>query len=281
MSERHIHGQVTTEIVEQRVMVITVDRAEKRNGFTPKMLRELSEAMTELDEDDSLFVGVLCFAGDLTTAGLEMPLFFGPDADPAGLRTDGVDPLGLRRRLRKPQVTAVQGITYTIGIELALAGDIVVAADDARFAQLEPRRGVTALGGATLRFVSRGGWGNAMYHLLRADEFDATEARRIGLVQEMGEHLIVQSAKTRCSRSPRARKKPSAASARSTAGSLRARIWLRASHRSMNGGRLASPGARSNGRLLAQPCTSVRLVAVGSEIWIALIVIDPPSCGTA
>ena len=185
MRERHIHGPATTEIVEQRVMVITVDRAEKRNGFTPKMLRELSEAMTELDEDDSLFVGVLCFAGDHTTAGLEMPLFFGPDADPAGLRTDGVDPLGLRRRLRKPQVTAVQGITYTIGIELALAGDIVVAADDARFAQLEPRRGVTALGGATLRFVSRGGWGNAMYHLLRADEFDATEARRIGLVQEI------------------------------------------------------------------------------------------------
>lgn len=187
MEERHEHGQVLTEVVDDHIFVMTVDRSEKRNGFTPKMLRELSAAMTTLDEEPSLFVGVVTFAGEHTTAGLEMPLFFGPDADPSGLRTAGVDPLGLRRRLTKPQVTAVQGITYTIGIELALAGDIVVAAEDTRFAQLEPRRGVTALGGATLRFVSRGGWGNAMYHLLRADEFDAHEARRIGIVQEVVE----------------------------------------------------------------------------------------------
>ena len=42
-----------------------------------------------------------------------------------------------------------------------------------------------ATGGATLRFVERGGWGNAMYHLLTSDEFDAAEAKRIGLVQEV------------------------------------------------------------------------------------------------
>ena len=66
-----------------------------------------------------------------------------------------------------------------------LAGDIVVAADDCRFSQLEPRRGIMATGGATMRFVERGGWGNAMYHLLLVDEFDAHEARRCGLVQEV------------------------------------------------------------------------------------------------
>ena len=185
MSERHGDGEVTTEIVDERIAVITVDRSEKRNGFTPRMLRQLAEALTLLDEDPSLFVGVLAFAGADTTAGLDMPKFFGPDADPSALRTPGVDPLGLRRRLRKPQVTAVQGITFTIGIELALAGDIVVAAADTRFSQLEPKRGLRAVGGATMRFTSRGGWGNAMYHLLRADEFDATEALRVGLVQEV------------------------------------------------------------------------------------------------
>jgi enoyl-CoA hydratase/carnithine racemase len=82
-------------------------------------------------------------------------------------------------------VTAVHGITFTLGIELMLAGDIVVAADDCRFSQLEPKRGIHATGGATIRMVERGGWGNAMVHLLTSDEFDAGEARRIGFVQEI------------------------------------------------------------------------------------------------
>ena len=96
-----------------------------------------------------------------------------------------VDPLALGRGCRKPIITAVQGITFTFGIELALAGDIVIAADNCRFSQLEPSRGIHATGGATIRFVQRGGWGNAMYHLLTSDEFDSQEAYRIGLVQEV------------------------------------------------------------------------------------------------
>src|SRR5437867_2929922 len=165
---------------------MTVDRVEKKNAFTPKISNELAAAYTRLDDDSELFVGVLTFAGDHSTAGLEMPLFFGPGAD-ARPPSDAVDPFGLQRRLTKPLVTAVQGITFTIGIEIALAGDIVVAASDTRFCQLEPKRGLAPLGGATIRYVQRAGWGNAMYHLLRADEFSADEALRIGLVQEVVE----------------------------------------------------------------------------------------------
>src|SRR5205814_9913143 len=108
----------------------------------------------------------------------------GPTPDP-GRPSDAVDPFGLLRRLTKPLVTAVQGITFTIGIEIALAGDIVVAASDTRFCQLEPKRGLAPLGGATIRYVQRAGWCDAMDHLLRADEFSADEALRIGLVQEV------------------------------------------------------------------------------------------------
>ena len=192
-TDRHPHGAVRTEVIDERILVITVDRVEKKNAFTPKITNELSEALTRLDEDDDLFVGVLAFAGDHTTAGLEMPLFFSEEARrEAAARTaaqtsEPVDPFGLGRRLSKPRVTAVQGITFTIGIEIALAGDIVVAASDTRFCQLEPKRGLAPLGGATVRYVQRAGWGNAMYHLLRADEFDAAEAYRIGLVQEVVE----------------------------------------------------------------------------------------------
>lgn len=156
-------------------------------------MSELGAALTRLDEDPQLFVGVLTFAGEHTTAGLEMPLFFSAEAKEEAARraaeqtSEPVDPFGLGRRLRKPLVTAVQGVTFTIGIEIALAGDLVVAAADTRFCQLEPKRGLAPLGGATVRYVQLAGWGNAMYHLLRADEFGADEAYRIGLVQEVVE----------------------------------------------------------------------------------------------
>ena len=190
---RHAHGEVRCEVVDEHILVMTVDRVEKKNAFTPKIALELSAALTRLDDDPDLFVGVLVFAGAHTTAGLEMPLFFGEEAKRDEARrqaeqtSEPVDPYGLGRRLSKPRVTAVQGITFTIGIEIALAGDIVIAASDTRFCQLEPKRGLAPLGGATVRYVQRAGWGNAMYHLLRADEFDAAEAYRIGLVQEVVE----------------------------------------------------------------------------------------------
>jgi enoyl-CoA hydratase/carnithine racemase len=86
----------------------------------------------------------------------------------------------------------VQGITYTIGIEIMLACDIVVAADTARFGQLESRRGIAPLGGAHFRYLSRTGWGNAMYHLFLCEEFGAQRALELGFVQEVvpyGQHI--------------------------------------------------------------------------------------------
>ncbi|MFV0257462.1 MAG: crotonase/enoyl-CoA hydratase family protein [Acidimicrobiales bacterium] len=192
-AQPHPHGTVRTEVVDDHLLVMTVDRVAKKNAMTPRIMNELGDALTRLDDEPDLFAGVLGFAGDDTTAGLEMPLFFTPEARAEAERrrrdrtVEPVDPFGLRRRLRKPLVTAIQGLTLTVGIEIALAGDIVVAASDARLCQLEPRRGLAPLGGATIRYVQRAGWGNAMYHLLRADEFGAEEAYRIGLVQEVVE----------------------------------------------------------------------------------------------
>lgn len=172
--ERHDH-----------ILEIVIDNAAKRNAFSPEMMQELSEALTVLDREEELWVGVIRAEGDHFTAGLDMPKFFGPAATAKPIPEGNVDPFGLRNRCRKPVVTAVQGITYTIGIELALAGDIVVAADSARFCQMESKRGIAPLGGAHFRFITRAGWGNAMYHLFLCDEFSAAEAHRIGLVQEV------------------------------------------------------------------------------------------------
>lgn len=85
----------------------------------------------------------------------------------------------------KPAVMAVNGIAFTLSIELALAADIVIAADDVRFRQLEIGRGIIPFGGATFRAPAQLGWGNAMRFLLTAEEYGAAEALRIGLVQEV------------------------------------------------------------------------------------------------
>ena len=179
-------------VTEQRghILLIGIDRTAKRNGFTPAMQRQLAEAYTRLDDEPALRVGVLHALGAHFTAGLDLPSFAplmqrGQKAIPDGL----VDPLDLGlpqyRRRTKPMVVAVQGITYTLGIELMLAADIVVAADDCRFSQLEVQRGIMATGGATLRMAERAGTGNALLHLLTADEFGSAEAYRLNFVQKV------------------------------------------------------------------------------------------------
>lgn len=178
-------GEIRTN-VDGRILGIEVDRTEKMNGFTPEMFASLRAALTKLDEEPDLWVGVLTFAGAHTTAGLDLPRFAASmRGEGAGVVESGVDPFGIMRQVRKPLVTAVQGVTFTIGIEMMLAADIVIAADDCRFCQMEPKRGLAVFGGAHVRYVERAGWGNAMYHLLRADEFDAARALSLGMVQEV------------------------------------------------------------------------------------------------
>lgn len=180
-------GSISTE-VRGHLFLIGLNRPNKYNGFTPTMAKQLTKALTRLDEEDDLWVGVLFGHGDHFTAGLDLPKWTEEMSEGNDHRVDGdgpIDFVGLGRACRKPIVSAVKGITFTFGIEVALGGDIIIAAENCRFSQLEPKRAIHATGGATIRFVERGGWGNAMYHLLTADEFDAQEAYRIGLVQEV------------------------------------------------------------------------------------------------
>ena len=186
MTERHPDGEVR---IEQRghLLLIAIDRPEKRNGFTPKMFEELAAAYTRLERTHELRCGVLYAEGDHFTAGLDMPKI-------APLRQQGrplappteIDPFNLREPIRtKPMVIALKGISFTVAIELMLAADVAIAADNCRFSQLEVKRGIMAGCGATFRMAERAGWGNAMKILLTGDEFTAQEALRFNFVQEV------------------------------------------------------------------------------------------------
>jgi enoyl-CoA hydratase len=196
MEQAPPEGCITCE-VRGAILLVGINRPAKMNGFTPRMFKELGEAYSRLDDDPQLRVGVLHAFGKHFTAGLDLPAIAplmqrGEKAIPEGCvePTDLGTP-GYRRRT-KPMVAAVKGVTYTLGIELMLAADVVVAADDARFSQLEVKRGIMATGGATLRMAERAGIGNAMLYLLTGDEFGPAEALRMNFVQKIvpaGEEL--------------------------------------------------------------------------------------------
>ena len=182
-------GRIDTE-VRGHVLLIGINRPAKRNGWTVPMFRQLAEAYTRLDDEPGLRVGVLHALGDHFTAGLDLPAIApymqrGEKAVPYGQVEPHDFGLPGYRRRTKPMVAAVKGICFTVGIELMLGADIVVAADNCRFSQMEVQRGIMATGGATLRMAERAGAGNALLHLLTADEFDSAEAYRLNFVQKV------------------------------------------------------------------------------------------------
>jgi enoyl-CoA hydratase len=180
--------------VEQRghVLLIGLNRPAKRNAFDTEMLDRLALAYAELEDNAEIRSGVLWAEGAMFTAGLDLGQVAPKVVENGVLKypEGAIDPLGLygERTRTKPLITAVQGKCLTIGIELLLASDIGVASENATFAQIEIKRGIFPFGGATLRFPERAGWGNAMRWLLTGDEFDAREALRIGLIQEITEN---------------------------------------------------------------------------------------------
>jgi len=170
------------------VLLIGLNRPDKRNAADYELLNALAEAYGELDRDPELRAGVVHAVGDHFTAGLDLA-DVGPRIGPGGLSfvsETGVDPWSVSGpRVRKPVVVAVQGTCLTLGIELILAADVAVAARSTRFAQIEVARGILPFGGATIRFPRAAGWGAAMRYILTGDPFDADEAYRMGLVQEV------------------------------------------------------------------------------------------------
>jgi enoyl-CoA hydratase len=187
--------KITTE-KRGHLLLIGLNRPAKRNAFDVEMLDQLALAYARLEDEPDIRCGVLFAEGEMFTAGLDLANVAPKVVETGSLKypEGSVDPLGLgaARSRTKPLVVAVHGQCLTVGIELMLASDIRIASENATFAQIEIKRGIFPFGGATLRFPQLSGWGNAMRWLLTGDEFDAAEAMRIGLVQEVapqGEHL--------------------------------------------------------------------------------------------
>lgn len=180
------HGKVSREI-RDRLYLIGLDRAEKRNAFDSHMIQDLSKALTEYEENDELRCAILFAHGDHFTAGLDLvELQSKLQTGVFNFQAHEVNPWGtVGRHLTKPLVVAVQGYCYTAGIELILNADIAIASETTQFTQLEVQRGILPFGGATVRFTQAAGWVKAMRYLLTGEHFDAKTAYNLNLLTEV------------------------------------------------------------------------------------------------
>ena len=181
------HIQVSQE---GHILLIKISRPEKFNAMSPAMYHALAKALGRLNNDAELRVAVIHAEGRHFTAGVELDLWapiLGSGA-PLAIQADEIDPFGLiGERHRKPLIIAVQGYCFTWGVELLLNTEIRIAARDTLFQMLEVQRGLFPCCGATLRLPKEIGWGNAHKVLLTGDRWNAEDAYRWGMIQDVVE----------------------------------------------------------------------------------------------
>jgi enoyl-CoA hydratase len=164
--------------------IIRLNRPEHGNRISMAMFRALGAMFTELDADPEIRCTLLVAEGGDFSLGVDVPdVLPSWAAGKSPFEDHQINPFGTTGpRRHKPLVSVVQGRCFNAGLELVLASDICVAADDARFAFHEMRFGVYPFGGGLFRLIRAAGWNAAMRYALTAAEFDAAEALRLNVV---------------------------------------------------------------------------------------------------
>ncbi|GAY07646.1 crotonase/enoyl-CoA hydratase family protein [Pseudonocardia sp. N23] len=164
------------------VLVVTINRPEVRNAVNRAVAEGVAAAMDRLDADPGLRAGIITGAGGWFCAGMDLKAF-GAGERPS---VEGRGFAGLvERPPDTPLIAAVEGPALGGGMEIALACDLVVAAESAVFGLPEVRRGLIAAGGGLLRLPGRVPHHQAMEIALLGDRFTAADAHRFGMVNRL------------------------------------------------------------------------------------------------
>lgn len=169
------------------IAVITINRPEKRNALDAEHYRALSEAWSQVRDDDAIRVAVVTGAGDkVFSAGADLKSWIGRKVELAEMwQTQKGMLLNRGLEIWKPVVAAINGHCLAGGMTLMLATDIRVAASHATFALSEVKRGIIAANGGTQRLPRQLPHAIAMELLLTGDAIDAETAARWGLVNRV------------------------------------------------------------------------------------------------
>jgi enoyl-CoA hydratase len=165
------------------VVLITVNRPEKRNALNAAVRREIVEALDELAGDDRTRVVVFTGSGEKAfVAGADISEFAERTQLEQRRATTGRSVFDEIAAFAKPTIAMINGFALGGGCELALACDLRIASDGARLGQPEVNLGIIPGGGGTQRLPRLVGMGQAMRLVLSGEIVDAREALRIGLV---------------------------------------------------------------------------------------------------
>jgi enoyl-CoA hydratase/carnithine racemase len=191
-----------TIILEKRdgMGIITLNRPQRLNAWTPVMGAEMADAFRDVDRDPAVRVAVLTGAGRGFCAGADMDFFAGQVAAGGGAQGgEGIPgpsrveefPM-LMRRLTKPSIAAINGYALGVGCTMTLLCDIRIAADEAKFGFLFPRMGVMAELGSTFLLPRLIGLGRACELMFTGKQYTAAECERAGLVNHVvpGDQLM-------------------------------------------------------------------------------------------
>jgi enoyl-CoA hydratase len=174
---------VLTE-VRDGVLLVTLNRPEQRNAVNRAVAEGIAGALDRLDAEPELRVGVLTGAGKGFCAGMDLKAFVaGEKPSVEGRGFAGI----VQRASAKPLIAAVEGFAVAGGFEIALACDLIVAAQGTRFGIPEVKRGLVAAGGALLRLPQRIPYHLAMELALTGDFIDASRAAELGLANRVVE----------------------------------------------------------------------------------------------
>jgi enoyl-CoA hydratase len=172
---------VLTDVVDG-VLVVTINRPEARNAINTETAVAIGEAMDRLDTDSSLVSGIVTGAGGTFCAGMDLKAFLaGERPSIPGRGFAGI----VEQPPVKPVIAALEGYAIAGGFEIALACDMIVAAEDARFGLPEVKRGLVAAGGGLMRLPQRVPFHLAMEWALTGELIPATRGHEVGLVNRL------------------------------------------------------------------------------------------------
>ena len=170
------------------ITIVTINRPEAMNALHPDANAELAEIFDDFATDPAQWIAILTGAGDRAfSAGndLRETVRRMSRGEPLETPTTGYAGLTARFDLDKPVIAAVNGVAMGGGFEIALACDLIVAADTAIFALPEPRVGLAALAGGLHRLPREIGLKRAMGMILTGRRVDAAEGKALGFVHEV------------------------------------------------------------------------------------------------
>jgi enoyl-CoA hydratase len=174
--------QVVLTKIEDRLMVITINRPEAKNAINAAVARGLAEALIRLDTDPDVRVGIITGAQSSFCAGMDLKAFIRGESPVIEGRGFG----GIAEAPpRKPLIAAVEGYALAGGFEIALACDLIVAANGARFGIPEVTRGLAAGGGGLLRLPRQLPYRIAMELALTGRSVSAEKLLNLGLINRV------------------------------------------------------------------------------------------------